>query len=53
VYDILGPPERTPTWIVRELGPAENSRLLQAAGDRRPWLFDENALTLTALPLKR
>ena len=53
VYDILGPPERTPTWIVRDLGSAENARLLQAAGDRRPWLFDENALTLTALPLKR
>ncbi len=30
-----------PIWIVRDLGTAENQRLLEKAGARQPWVFHE------------
>jgi len=47
LIDILGPPSTTPTWVVRDLGAELNSRLLQHAGGRRPYILDENEMTLT------
>lgn len=49
LWDILGPPESTPTWVVRSLDAASNARLLSAAGDRRPYALDERTMTLSPL----
>lgn len=48
VWDILGPPELTPTWIVRDLGPEADHELLRYANGRRPYYLDEASMTLTA-----
>ena len=50
VHDILGAPATTPTWIVRDVGPAGNAALLAAAGGRRPYVLDETTMTLRAGP---
>ena len=36
-----------PIWVVRDLGTAENQRLLEKAGARQPWVFDECTGELT------
>lgn len=48
LWDILGPPERTPTWIVRDMGPDLNGALMRRAEGRRPYRLDEDTMTLTA-----
>jgi hypothetical protein len=50
VWDILGPPATTPTWIVRDLGDAKNAELIAAAEGRRPYLLDESTMTLSEIP---
>ena len=47
VWDILGPPEATPTWIVRDLGDARNAELVALAEGRTPYLLDEIPMTLS------
>lgn len=46
LWDILGPPATTDTWILRDLGAAADRELLQSAGGRRPYLLDETTMTL-------
>lgn len=49
LVDILGPPNSTPTWIVRDLGATENAQLIQRAGGRRPYMLDEHTMQLSSL----
>lgn len=49
LWDILGPPETTPTWIVRDLGPTVNQLLVRRAEGRRPYILDE--INMTLLPM--
>ena len=46
LWDILGDPATTPTWIVRDLGNARNAELVKVAGGRTPYLLDEGRMTL-------
>ncbi len=47
LWDILGDPATTPTWIVRDLGDARNAELIALAGGRTPYLLDEARMTLS------
>jgi 4-amino-4-deoxy-L-arabinose transferase-like glycosyltransferase len=47
LWDVLGDPATTPTWIVRDLGDARNAELVALAGERKPYLLDEAQMTLT------
>ncbi len=49
LWDVRGVPERTPTWIVRDLGDAQNAELIARAGDRVPYLLDEARMELHRL----
>lgn len=46
LWDVLGPPSTTPTWIVRDLGREADLALLQKADGRRSYLLDEMQMTL-------
>lgn len=46
LWDILGDPAKTPTWIVRDLGDAKNRELLALAGGRHAYLLEEGRMTL-------
>lgn len=46
LWDVLGDPATTPTWIVRDLGDARNAELVALAGERKPYLLDEAQMTL-------
>lgn len=46
LWDVLGDPARTPTWIVRDLGDSRNAELVALAGGRTPYLLDEARMTL-------
>ena len=46
LWDVLGDPATTPTWIVRDLGDARNAELIAVAGDRTPYLLDEVRMTI-------
>lgn len=46
VWDILGPPDRTPTWIVRSRGADRDQLLIAEAAGRTPYLLDEAAMVL-------
>jgi hypothetical protein len=48
LWDILGPPETTPLWVVRDLGPELNAQLLSHAAGRRGYVLDEREMTLSA-----
>ncbi len=41
LHDILGAPATTDRWLVRDLGPERNARLIALADGRTPYLFDE------------
>lgn len=49
LWDVQGPPESTPVWIVRDLGEAKNAELIAAAAGRRPYVLDEVSMTLSAV----
>jgi hypothetical protein len=53
VTDILGQPFATPTWIVRDLGESTNAEVLSQAGERVPYLLDEDEMTLIPYPARR
>jgi hypothetical protein len=46
LWDVLGDPATTPTWIVRDLGDARNAELVALAGERTPYLLDEVRMTI-------
>jgi len=48
LWDVLGNPATTPTWIVRDLGDTRNAELVALAGERKPYLLDEAKMTLVA-----
>lgn len=48
LIDILGDPQSTPTWIVRDVGDSLNSVLLSQAGDRKAYRLDGRTMHLTA-----
>ena len=47
LWDILGPPATTPTWIVRDLGAGRDADLVALANGRRPYILDEATMTLS------
>lgn len=48
LWDMLGPPDKTPTWVVRDLGLVANQQLLTHAEGRAAYILDERAMTLSA-----
>lgn len=48
LWDVLGDPATTPTWIVRDLGDVRNAELVALASERKPYLLDEARMTLVA-----
>jgi 4-amino-4-deoxy-L-arabinose transferase-like glycosyltransferase len=49
LWDIGGPSESTPVWVVRDLGDARNRELIALADGRRPYLLDEDSMTLSPI----
>jgi hypothetical protein len=49
LWDILGPPQATPVWIVRDLGEERNAELIALADGRRAYLLDEISMTISAV----
>lgn len=47
LWDILGPPATTETWIVRDLGASRDAELVALADGRTPYILDEGTMTLT------
>src|SRR5690606_4562878 len=41
LHDILGDPATTDRWLVRDLGPEHNARLIALAGGRAPYLLEQ------------